>query len=355
MSEFLLENVSQAIAPQSAVNTPPTDGDAYTAFLANVIAPVIPSLETVTDEEMAGDGFSRTLRDIRNYYWSNKAWQVNGLLNDHISAILMNSWQGGAVTTTARTSPSKDVAAVQNVINSTPKLLALYRHLGGERFINSSFAPNNFTIAQEGEARPTFSFDMMSTGHHLVDTELDLLTFDEADIIAAPDYEYFHGAATEVTATDGVETYNWTADGELMSLSVEGSNNVDIRRRPGDTFKTIGNHNSGAFARKIRNGKLTGLVKLKVDLDSSLRTFKAMIAARKLTGLTIVFNGFNKIGAGSDDFEFEIKVPKAGFQMIEGDTDQDFGALSLSIQPLRDATTKGYYTNRTRTNKTIVL
>jgi len=45
----------------------------------------------------------------------------------------------------------------------------------------------------------------------------------------------------------------------------------------------------------------------------------------------------------------------SGFQMIEGETDQDYGALALNIQPLRDAVTKGYYTNRTRTNKTIVI
>ncbi len=356
MSDFLLENILQAIAVQTDVNDPSFDGTDYHAFLANVMAPLIPSLETVTDEEMVGDGFSRTLRNIRNYYWANKPWTVSGLLNDHIASILLNGWQGGTVTTTPRTVPSKDVAAVQNVSNSVAKLFSLYRHLGGERFINSTFAPNNFTISQEGEARPMCNFDMLSTGHHFDGDEIDTEgTFDEADIVAAPEYEEFHGAATEIAATDGVETYNWTTDGELISLSVEGSNNVDVRRRPGDTFKTAGNHNSGAFARKIRNGKLTGAVKLKVDLDSDLRTFKAMVLARKLTGLTIIFNGFNKIAAGADDYEFEIKVPKAGFQMIDGDTDQDFGALSLTIQPLRDATTKGYYTNRTRTDKTIVI
>jgi len=356
MSEFLLENILQAIAAQSAVNAPSEEGDQYYKFLANVMAPYIPSLETVTDEEMVGDGYARTLRNIRNYYWSMKPWTVSGLLNDHIAAILMNGWQGGAVSSSVLGgTAAKDISAVQNVVNSTPKLFSLYRHLGGERFINSTFAPNNFTIAQEGEARPTFNFDLLSTGHHLDSDEIDDTDFNEGDINAAPDYDYFHGAATEISATDGVETYNWTADGELISLSVEGSNNVDIRRRPGDTFKTAGNFNSGAFARKIRNGKLTGAVKLKVDLDSDLRTFKAMVLGRKLTGLSIVFNGFNKIGATIYDHEFAINVPKAGFQMIEGDTDQDFGALSLNIQPLRDNTTKGYYTNRTRTEKTIII
>lgn len=354
--EFLLENVSQAIATQGTVNLPSLDAGDYHAFLANVIAPVIPSLETVTDEEMVGDGYSRTLRNIRNYYWSSRPWTVSGLLNDHIAAILMNGWQGGAVTTTNRTAPSKDVAAVQNVVNSTPKLFSLYRHLGGERFINSSFAPNEFTVAQEGEARPTCNFNMLSTGHHLDEDEIDDDgTFIESGIVAAPDYEEFHGAATQVFATDGVETYNWTADGELISVSLTGSNNVEVRRRPGDTFKTSGNRNSGAFARKIRNGKLTGSGRLVVDLGADLRTFKSMVLGRKLTGLTVLFGGFNKIGATADFYEFEVKMPKAGFSLIEGETDQDFGALALNIQPLRDAVTKGYFTNRTRTDKTVII
>jgi hypothetical protein len=355
MSEFLLENVNQAIAVQTDVNDPSTSGEDYHAFLGNVMAPQIPSLETVTDEEMVGDGYSRTLRNIRNYYWSTRDWQIAGLLNDHIAPILMNGWQGGAVSSVNRVSPSKDVSAVQNISNSTPKLFSLYRHLGGERFINSTFAPNEWTITQEGEARPTFNMTLRSTGHFLDGDEMDGASFEEADIVSAPDYEEFHGAATQVFATDGVETYNWTQDGELSSLSLTGSNNVDVRRRPGDTFKELINRNSGAFARKIRNGRLNGSGRLVVDLDSDLRTFKAMIAGRKLTGLTVIFGGFNKIGATADWFEYEVKIPKGGFSTIEGETDQDFGALALNIQPLRDAVTKGYFTNRTRTNKTIIL
>ena len=353
MSDFLLENINQAIAVQGAVNDPQTDGAAYVNFLANVIAPQIPTLETVMDNEMVGDGFSRVERNIRNFYWARRPFTIAGLLNDHIASILFNAHQGGLVTTTNLTAPAKDISCVQNVINATPKLFSLYRELGGERFIHSDMAPNNYTITQEAEARPTFSCELQGTGHHLDTDEIDATSFDALDISAAPEYEEFHGAATEVYATDGVENYNWTADGELISLSIEAGNNVDVRTRPGDSFKNALNRNSGAFARKIRNGKHSGLIKLKVDLDSSLRTFKSMVAGRKLTGLTIVFNGFNKIAGGALDYEFEVKAPKAGFQMIEGDTDQDFGALSLSILPTRDIITKGRYTNRTRTNKTL--
>lgn len=79
-----------------------------------------------------------------------------------------------------------------------------------------------------------------------------------------------------------------------------------------------------------------------------------MVAKKKLTGLAIVFNGYNKIAAGADDFEFEIKAPKSMFQLIEGETDQDFGALALNILPIRNTVTHGYFTNRTRTNKTLI-
>lgn len=354
MSEFSTDTILQALAICGAVNTPNTDAGNYQKFLSTVTSPIIPSSESVNDQEMVGDGFSRTIRNLRNTYWANGAWTAQGLLNDHIAAILLNGWQGGTVTTTARTAPSKDIAAVMNVINSNPKLFSLYRKLGGENFLHSTLAPDTFEIAQEGEADPTMNFALRSTGHYLDEDQLIAAAFDDTAIDDAPEYAYFHGAATSVTANDGTNSYDWTTDGELISVSVSGSNKVDVRRRPGDTFKSANNHNSGAFARKIRNGsKPDASIKLKVDLRSDLREFKAKVLNRKLTGLTILFSGYDKIGAGADFHEFEIKAPKAEFALIEGDTDQDFGALSLTIQPTRDAVTKGYYTNRTRTEKTL--
>lgn len=354
MGDILLESVLQAICVCGAVNTPNLNAGNYLGFLANVVAPMLPSFESITDEEMVGDGYSQTIRNLRNTYWSSKPWKVSGLLNDHIAAILLNGWQGGTITTTNRTAPSKDIAAVMNVINSNPKMFSLFRKLGGEFFLHSSMAPNNFKIEQQGEADPTMDFDLINTGDYLDETELTAASFDPAAITPAPDYDYFHGAATEISASDGTTSYNWTADGELISLSVEGNRNVQVARRSGDKFRTAGDFNSGAIARKIRNAKPTGAIKLVVDLRSDLREFKAMVAKKKLTGLTIVFNGYNKIGAGTDDHEFEIKAPKSMFQTIEGETDQDFGALALNIQPIRDTVTKGYFTNRTRTEKTLI-
>ncbi len=355
MADYSMDTILQAIAVCSAVNTPGTTASAYVQFLANMSAPIIPVQESVNDQEMVGDGFSRTIRNLRNTYWQNGTWSVQGLLNDHIAAILLNAWQGGAVTVTNRTAPSKDIAAVMNVINSNPKFFSLYRHLGGDHFLHSTMAPDTFEIAQEGEADPTMNFGMRLTGHHLDEDQLTTAAFDESGIVAAPEYNYFKGAMTGVTATDGTNTYNWGADGELISLSITGNNKVDVQRRPGDGLKDATNRYSGSFARKIRNGsKPEAMIKLKVDLRSDLREFKAMALGKKLTGLTILFNGYDNIGAGTDYHEFEVKAPKAQFMVIEGDSDQDFGALSLSIQPLRDAVSKGYYTNRTRTEKTLI-
>lgn len=351
---FLLDEVVQAIAIQSAGNNPSLVASNYYKYLSNALPSQIPGNESVTDESMVGDGFSRVERNVFNYYWKMKELSISGLLNDHIAAILMNAWQGGAVTTTARTGGSKDISSVMNVSNSIPKLLAIFRKLGGERFIHSTLIPNNFSIQQEGEQQPTFNFDLLNTGHFVDSDALDTATFNESAIVDVPDYEYFHGAATSVIATDGVENYNWTQDGDLMSLSIEGSNGAQVARRPGDSFYVSGDRRSGAIARKYANSKTTGAIKLKVDLKSTLREFKTMIQNKKLTGLTFIFGGFNKIGSTNDYFEFEIKAPSSQFDMIEGDSDQDYGALSLNIRPLRDAVTKGRYTTRVRTNKTLI-
>lgn len=354
MADFSLETIVQALYLCPSVNLPDMEAARYEQFLANVTAPMMPVLESVSDQEMVGDGFSRTIRNLRTTYWQNGTFNVQGTLNDHIASILLNGWQGGLITSTPRTAPARDITAVMNVINSNPRLFSIYRHLGGEKFLHSSMAPDTFEISQEGEADPTMNFGLRSTGHHLDSDELTAAAFDETNFKPAPEYDYFKGAMTGVVATDGINNYNWGAEGELISLSVTGSNKVDVQRRPGDGLKDIANRYSGSFARKIRNGsKPEVTVKLKVDLRSDLREYKAMVLNKKLTGLTILFNGYDKIGATADYHEFEIKTPKSQFMMIEGDTDQDFGALSLSIQPLRDAVSKGYFTNRTRTEKVL--
>lgn len=354
MSNYNLENVVQAIAVQSAVNVANEVASQYVKFLANLMAPQIPVLDTVDDAEMVGDGFSRVERNVRNYYWQDRPFTISGHLNDHIAAILFNKQQGGAVTSTNLTAPAKNISCVQNVSNAIPKLVSLYRSIGGEKFVHSTMAPDTYRITQTGEAQPTFECTLKGTGHHLDPDELTTKSFDETLITEAPEYEEFHGAATQVFATDGVEIFNWTQDGELIELSIEAGNDVQVQKRPGDPFKTLGNRNSGAVARKIRNGKHSGLITLKVDLDASLRTFKSMVLGRKLTGLTVIFGGFNKVGATTNFYEFEVKAPQSRFQMIEGETDQDYGALSLQIRPTRDTVTKGRYTNRTLTDKTLI-
>lgn len=354
MADFSNDGVIQSIYNCGVVNNPNLDAGNYERFLANVIAPVIPRNERVSDQEMVGDGFSRTIRKLRTKYWTDGTFQINGLLNDHISPILLNAWNGGLVTVTPRTSPSKDIAAVMNILNSNPKLFSIFRKLGGERFLHSTLGVDTFEIAQEGENDPTANFNLKSTGHFLDADQLDEEEFDSADMTAAPDYEYFNGAWTEVTATDGVQPYNWTEDGSLISLAISGNNKVQTSRRPGDKSRDLTDRNTGSFARKIRNGVGPEAgIRLKVDLGSSLAEFKTMVKAKKLIGLKILFGGYNKISATTDFYEFEAKAPSSEFQLIEGDTDQDFGALALNIQPTRDSVTKGYFTNRVRTNKTL--
>src|SRR6476620_3083321 len=237
----LLESALQAIAVQSTPNSPSTTGTDYNAFLCNALPPTIPSNETVTDEAMVGDGFSRTRRNTYNYYWNERGLGISGELNDHISAILMKGFLAGATTVTPLTPVSnKDNSTVQASSSVVPKLFSIYRHLQGEKFIHGNLFPNGFTIAQEGEARPTFNFDLMGSGLFLDDVALAAATFDESAIIPAPNYEYFHGAATIFTATDGTDTYDFTAQGRFISLSIEGGNGGRIARRPGDTFLTAG-------------------------------------------------------------------------------------------------------------------
>lgn len=356
MNIALLDSVTQAIAIQSSVDDGPSvDETDYIQFLSNPLPPQIPNNESVTDESMVGDGSSRILRNIFNYYWQTRNYPVSGLLNDHIACILIKAFLGGATTTTTTATVVKDYATVQKSTSVTPSLFSIYRHLEGEQFILGDLFPNSFNISQEGEAQPSFNFDLMGTGKFLDTDLLTAASFDESSIVAAPSYEYFHGAATVVTFTDGTTTYNLTEQGRLISLSVEGNNGGRVARRPGDPFFVPADKNSGAFSKNISMGKAQGhLVKFKIDLGEELTEWKAMVQRKTLTGGSIKFVGFNVI-TGSYAYEFEIKFPRARFSMIAGDTDDQYGALSVEIAPERDPVSGGFFTSRVRTNKTTTI
>lgn len=355
----LLDSVVQAIALQGSVSGGPSTTEAnYIQFLANPLPPQIPNNESVTDESMVGDGYSRILRNVYNYYWQTRNFPVSGLLNDHIAAILINGFLGGTRSTTTPVGVVRDHATIQKSSSVTPSLFSIYRHLEGEKFLFADLFPNAFSISQEGEGQPTFNFDLLGTGKFLDSDLLATADFSESGIVAAPNYEYFHGAATTFTATDGTTTYDFTNQGTLISCSVEGNNGGRVSRRPGDTFFVPADRNSGAYARNIIMGKAQGhSMKLKIDLGTSLTEWRAMVQRKSLTGCTLKFVGFNKIGGLSYDYEFEISAPKARFGVISGDTDDQYGALALEIIPERDPISLGLFTARIRTDKltTVIL
>lgn len=350
----LLDNVIQAIAIQSNIGAPSYVGSNYYGFLSNPLPPQIPQNETIDDSAMVGDGFSRTTRNHYNYYWTEKGLQVAGMLNDHISSILMNAYLAGLRTITNRVTPSKDYLTLQKMTNINPALLSIYRHLEGEKFILGDMFPNAFNISQDGSASPNASFDLLSTGLFRDSDQLTANSFDEAQIVVAPEYEYFHGAATVFTMTDGVTTYDFSAQKQLLSLSVEGSNGGSTARRIGDSFYNASDRNSGAFASKSRLGKTMASAKVKIDLGADLPYFKAMAQRKKLTGGGIKFVGFNNIASSGDAYEYNIDFPVSRFRVVEGDTDQDYGALSLTIDFERDNVTKGLFKHTCRTDKTLI-
>lgn len=360
MADFLSSEVVQSIAYQAAINTQiiTGTGENFQKFLSEANPPQLPANESVDDSNMVGDGFSRTERQLFNYRWLERNFPFQHTLNDHISSILAINWAGGALVETPYASPNeeaKEVTVVQNVANTTPKLIQIYRHLGAEKFLQLTHAVNNFTISQEGEDRPTASFETLGTGKFLYDTAIDT-ELDDAEMLDPPDYNYFHGQATKIVATDDqANSYAFHTEGTLLSLSVEGSNNVSVARRPTGTFLTSGNRNSGSIAGKIRNGRTTGSIRLKIDLGSTLREFKAMVANAILSGLKITFVGFDVIAGTVHDYEWEVEAPKAQFETIEGDSDSDYGALSLVIRPVRDPVTLGRYKFRFKTLDSNVL
>jgi hypothetical protein len=356
-----LDTILQGIGknPDTAINTPYTSEAQIVEFLSEEKPILLPKIGTISDEDQVGDR-QRFGRKLNTTYWQQMAWTETGRLNDHIAAILMIRHLAGAFTPTViipvagLTPATTNYAVVQNVYNSVPKLSTIYRQLGPEYFIHQ-MGVNRFMTSQEGESEPRFTADLLGTGFFLDEDQLDGLDFDGDTIEAAPDYEYFHGAGTEFTFTDGVTNYNFPANEGLLSHEIESNNNMVIKALPGDTFRTAGVRTSGAIPKRIAHGKQSGVIRCKIYLGNDLNVWKAMVATKKLTGLKVEYNGYNFINANpAHNFEFEIAAPNCQFGDVTGDRDEVYGALSLEIVPFTDAVTGGRFTGRIKTNKTIL-
>ena len=348
MARFQLsdQQIILSTAPETAVNTPYVATAGFVGARVDSQMPPLPELNRSPDG-MIGDGTERSQK-LRRGWWNPRQISLGGRLNTETAARLGSRNLGGTVTPTA---VSAGASYDQVTICQTkgqgriPKLTTLGFLLGGYDFLWPSMAVGKYTISFEGERDVNFVADLINTGYwkRLGDLGTPIVPPNP------PTHHLMHPAATRVTFSNG-STIDFAADGNLISGSCSLDNSIVVRPLAGDPFIDPANRKSGAYARDIHRGPRVPMATLKVALDASLTAFTLAQSGADITSLTYLFRGEDKIGATSEDYEFEWKFPLAEIEAVNADTDGDDAAVTMNFYPKTDPVSGGYVIQRVRTD-----
>lgn len=328
-NRFNMRDVKQAI---SIANTTfgqlltSDDGSGFEIYPADAIGPVLPS-RTPVPNNAVGDGKAYQ-KQSKPYYYNPANFPIAMALNNTIGHRLYRNWLGGTIANTANV-PNATTDQVIQMKNpgTNPLVVNILRNLGGERFLHGDVWPQTIEMSQSGAGEPRMSFGMMNNGlfKELDDTDIDL-----ANIDPMVDYLRYHGAKTSLTFSDGVDTYDFAADGRLIDVGFTGSQNVAVDQLPGDDFIDADNQCEGAYGKNANIDVQSAEMRVKVFMDDNFSDFASWKANRRLTSVVLVFRSCEKLGAGAYYSETEVKFPVGEFN-LSGDTQGNNSAYSFSI------------------------
>jgi hypothetical protein len=333
-------------------------GDDFMTALANAIAPSVPQAESISDEDMVGDGEEHA-KDTRLYYWTQNPYTYQGKLNTESCATLAIRGFGGPVDDTPVAGETgahdHEVPMAQRTDGIESVLSTWVHNIGGADMLFSSMGVNRFGVSQAGAAEPQFSCELIGTGHWMRIRDI-APGFELPDPV---EHHYMHGAALLLTLNDGTSK-DLSAAGRIRNSAFDLSNNLVVgpdARTPGDPFLvalsdvTSDGILSGAYVRVLNRGKRAATAQVKLTLDEDLGEIEWLKNGTVITSLSAKFVG-QKIAGTQARHEFEWIVPKSKIENIAGDTEGDRSAITLNFKPLKDPTTKGLAKLRIRNGQT---
>lgn len=347
MSRSNLRDVKQGISlAATSVNEllSADDGTGFELFPSDAIGPVLPT-RTPVEDNAVGDGRAYPKKS-KPYYYNPINLPVSMALNSTIAHRLFRNWLGGTIGNTTNTTPGTidQVIQMKNP-GAAPIVVNMFRDLGGEAFLHGDIFVQSFEVSQSGAGEPRFSASLMNNGLFMELADTSIVT-DDADDMAT--YLKYHGAKTTLTFSDGVDTYDFAADGRLIDVSFSGNQNVQVEQLPGDGFIDANNQCEGAYAKNFFIDVQSAEMRVKVYMDDAFSQFASWKANRTLTSVTLTFRSCEKIGSTTHYNEFEVKFPKGEFN-LQGDTQSNFSAYSFNIKAIEgDPTTQSLVIGRLR-------
>lgn len=338
MPDILTRHVNLAISKlrETALNTNYNAANDFNAAVSQSLSFKAPMIEKIFDQGLvgAGDEFARS---FINDYISPPEITLSDRINTSQFAVLAARALGGAVTTTELTTGAsyKHVIKMQ-AAGSNPQLpsSSIAAKLGAFNYILAGMVVQSLSMEFTGGGQTTYSCSMVGSGKF----ESTSMTY---PAFVAQEYMRTQAAST-LTLNDGS---SWNLAGRVRSASFGINNNVPTDdRRLGDSLRTGGDNNSGAYVGSMIHGDRDCTLRLNLYADtSSNREFADHLAGTTITAFTYTATG-PVIGATTDKHQVRVIFPKSVIMNVNYEDLNPKLGIPLDFRPLKDSGEPGLIT-----------
>ncbi|MCC6328996.1 MAG: hypothetical protein IT174_10800 [Acidobacteria bacterium] len=325
---------------ESSYNTPEATGSNYSEIPTQEPYFVLPKLEKTSDADRVGQDAPTHLC---NTYWSHGEIGLRDDAETDVPARLFRRALGGSVTDTVVSAGAvwdHTFAILPRAASDFLPSFSVATLLGSASFLLAGCMIDRFKVSQKNSERVQHETDILSGGKFTNPHGLTSLP-------SLVDTACMDGFRTNIqyTDSDGSTTVNLTTAGKVIEWMVEHKNNIRRnKRRTGDPIQTVSS-SAGAYVRSMPRGKYETSVQMVIDFVDLTEWTKSVQNA-VFTNMKITVVG--PIITGIYRHEFEIIIPKFGFDSPDTSDDEGDAATPINIIPFKDPTSGGTITGRIR-------
>jgi hypothetical protein len=340
-----LDNTQLAISKtvESSFNTPETTAGNFEWFPTTDPLFILPKAETINDGNRVG---RNAASHLCNTYWSPTQISVADDVETGVPARLARRLLGGLATSTPVAAGVYDhtFAILPPQVGDVLPSFSMLSVLGAADFLLAGLMVNKMKWSQKNGDRVQHETEIVGSGKFTNPSAVS--PFPSLGALPCMDG---HKTIVKYTETDGTTVVNLSTLGKVIEWMIEHDNKIRTnRRRSGDPVITVGGV-SAAYVRKMPRGKYTTTGQLVVDF-ADLSDWQKSVKNEILNNLTITVPGQLIANvAGTDYFnEYEIIIPKFGFEGVDTGEDEGDAATPITIVPFEDPVTKGTMKMRVR-------
>lgn len=325
---------------EASFNTPEATGSNYSEIPTQEPYFTLPKLEKVSDANRVGVDAPTHLCST---YWGHGELSLKDDVETDVPARLFRRALGGSVTDTVVSAGAvwdHTFAILPRATSDVLPSFSLASILGAASFLLSGCMIDRFKVSQKNSERVQHETDIVTGGKFTNPHGLTSLP----SLAETACMDGFR-TAIQYTDSDGSTIVDLATLGRVIEWMVEHKNNIRRnKRRIGDPIQTVST-GAGAYVRSMPRGKYETAIQMTVDFVD-LSDWTKSVKNEVLTNLK--FKVVGPIITGVYRHEFEIIVPKFGFDSPDTADDEGDASTPINIIPFADPVSGGTITGRIR-------